>query len=91
MTQLTTPYLACMTLASLLSGVLNTKERFALSVGAPILLNVCTLIPLLVVDRPYAGRLCCNSRGDVAGILQGALLWWGVRVSGSTSGSAFRC
>jgi putative peptidoglycan lipid II flippase len=32
-TQLAMPYLACMTVASLLSGVLNTGGRFALSAG----------------------------------------------------------
>ena len=42
MAQLAMPYLVCMTLASLLSGVLNTLGRFALTAAAPILLNVCT-------------------------------------------------
>ena len=37
LTQLTFPYLACMTLASLLSGVLNTAGRIALSAGVPVL------------------------------------------------------
>ena len=45
--QLTMPYLACMTIASLLSGVLNTSGRFALSAGVPVFLNLCTLAPLL--------------------------------------------
>jgi putative peptidoglycan lipid II flippase len=43
MAQLAMPYLVFMTLASLLSGVLNTLGRFALTAAAPILLNVCTL------------------------------------------------
>jgi putative peptidoglycan lipid II flippase len=79
MTQLTTPYLACMTLASLLSGVLNTKERFALSAGAPMLLNVCTLAPLLVVEDRQTAAYAASAAVTVAGILQGAMLWWGVR------------
>ncbi len=79
MTQLTTPYLACMTLASLLSGVLNTKEKFALSAGAPILLNVTTLLPLLVVQDPTQAAYWASGAVTVAGVLQGALLWWGVK------------
>ncbi len=82
MTQLTTPYLACMTLASLLSGVLNTNEKFALSAGAPILLNVVTLAPLLIVpDRTMAAYWAAASV-TIAGVLQGALLWWGVKRMG---------
>ncbi len=82
MTQLTTPYLACMTLASLLSGVLNTKERFALSAGAPILLNVVTLVPLLVVPDRETAAYWAAASVTIAGILQGGLLWWGVRRMG---------
>ena len=40
LTQITMPYLACMALAALLSGVLNSAGRFALSAGAPTLLNL---------------------------------------------------
>lgn len=79
MTQLTTPYLACMTLASLLSGVLNTKERFALSSAAPILLNVVTLVPLLVVPDRTQAAYVATAAVTAAGVLQAALLWWGVR------------
>jgi putative peptidoglycan lipid II flippase len=79
MTQLTTPYLACMTLASLLSGVLNTKEKFALSSGAPILLNVVTLVPLLLVPDRGQAAYAATAAVTVAGILQAALLWWGVK------------
>jgi putative peptidoglycan lipid II flippase len=79
MTQLATPYLACMTLASLLSGVLNTRERFALSSAAPILLNVVTLAPLLIVPDRTQAAYAATAAVTVAGILQCALLWWGVR------------
>ncbi|HEX5007437.1 MAG TPA: murein biosynthesis integral membrane protein MurJ [Hyphomonadaceae bacterium] len=78
MAQLTMPYLACMTLASLLSGVLNTLGRFALSAGAPVLLNVCTLVPLLLVQDRHAAALWAAAATTLAGILQCALLWWGM-------------
>ena len=78
MTQLTTPYLACMTLASLLSGVLNTKQKFALSSGAPILLNVVTLVPLLTVKDQVEAAYWTSAAVSVAGVMQVAMLWWGV-------------
>lgn len=79
MAQLTMPYLACMTLASLLSGVLNTLGRFALSTGAQMLLNVCTLVPLLLIPDRETAALGAALAVTIAGLLQGALLWWGVR------------
>ena len=78
-TQLTMPYLACMTLASLLSGVLNTSGRFALSAGVPILLNVCTIVPLVLIENREAALVGASIAVTVAGVLQAGLLWWGVR------------
>lgn len=78
MAQLTMPYLAAMTLASLLSGVLNTLGRFALSSGAQLTLNVFTLIPLLLVKDRQQAALWAAAATTLAGVGQGALLWWGV-------------
>lgn len=78
-TQLTMPYLACMTLASLLSGVLNTRGRFALSAGVPVLLNVCTLVPLILLHDKRDALIGASLAVTGAGILQAGLLWWGVR------------
>ncbi|MDO1559053.1 murein biosynthesis integral membrane protein MurJ [Brevundimonas sp. 2R-24] len=82
--QLAMPYLACMTIAALLSGVLNTSGRFALSAGVPILLNLCTLAALLApLFLPGIGAesvlLWTTLAVTVSGILQAGLLWWGVR------------
>ena len=81
--QLTMPYLACMTIASLLSGVLNTGGRFALSAGVPVFLNLCTLVPLIapsVVPMAQPEILMAVSAAvTVSGVIQAALLWWGVR------------
>ena len=81
--QLTMPYLACMTIASLLSGVLNTSGRFALSAGVPIFLNLCTLVPLLApqfmtISQPHI-LYAVSIAVTVSGVLQAGLLWWGVR------------
>jgi putative peptidoglycan lipid II flippase len=82
MAQLAMPYLVCMTLASLLSGVLNTLGRFALTAAAPILLNVCTIIPLFLVhDRHLAAEIAASAV-TISGILQTTLLWWGARKLG---------
>ena len=82
-TQLAMPYLACMTVASLLSGVLNTAGRFALTAGVPVFLNLCTLVPLLapsVVPMSQPDILVAVSAAvTVSGFVQAALLWWGVR------------
>jgi putative peptidoglycan lipid II flippase len=82
MAQLAMPYLACMTLASLLSGVLNTLGRFALSAGAPMLLNFCTLVPLFLVPDGETAAIVTASAVTLSGVLQCALLWWGVRRMG---------
>lgn len=82
MTQLTMPYLACMTLASLLSGVLNTIGRFALSAGVPTLLNLCTITALVFAPNAETAAIWVAFSVTVAGVLQAALLWWGVKRSG---------
>jgi putative peptidoglycan lipid II flippase len=83
-TQLAMPYLACMSLAALLSGVLNTAGRFALSAGVPVLLNLCTLVPLAAPTFGFDWRqetilLAASAAVTVSGVLQAGLLWWGVR------------
>ncbi|MEO0670862.1 MAG: murein biosynthesis integral membrane protein MurJ [Pseudomonadota bacterium] len=40
LTQITVPYLICMSLVALMSGVLNSHGRYAAAAAAPILLNV---------------------------------------------------
>lgn len=87
-TQLAMPYLACMTIASLLSGVLNTAGRFALSAGVPVFLNICTLVPLLAplvtpID-PDLTLLAVSAAITLSGLIQAGLLWWGVRRLGVT-------
>ena len=82
-TQLAMPYLACMTVASLLSGVLNTAGKFALSAAVPVFLNLCTLAPLLAAYVVPASQptvlLWVTAAVTVSGAIQAGLLWWGVR------------
>ena len=82
-TQLAMPYLACMTAASLLSGVLNTGGRFALSAAVPVFLNLCTLaalLPPMFLPIPQETvLLMVTAAVTVSGVIQAGLLWWGVR------------
>ena len=82
MAQLAMPYLVFMTLASLLSGVLNTLGRFALTSAAPIFLNICTIFPLVLIpDRVEAAKWAAMAV-SISGLLQCSLLWWGTRKLG---------
>ena len=66
------PYLVCMSLVALYTGVLNALGRFAIAAFTPSLLNIVLIAVLLAlvatgnVDRGYAG----------------VVLAWGVAVSG---------
>jgi len=82
MAQLAMPYLVFMTLAALLSGVLNTLGRFALTAAAPIMLNICTIIPLVVAPTDQQAAEWAAIAVTVSGFLQCALLWWGARKLG---------
>jgi putative peptidoglycan lipid II flippase len=82
LTQITMPYLFCMTMASLLSGVLNTRGKFALSASVLILYNLCTLAPLLLAPDKMSALYAAGVAVTVSGVLQAGFLWWGVRRSG---------
>lgn len=82
MAQLAMPYLVFMTLASLLSGVLNTLGRFALTAAAPMLLNACTIAPLVIIQDQVQAAQWAAGAVAFSGLLQCALLWWGTRKMG---------
>jgi putative peptidoglycan lipid II flippase len=82
LTQITMPYLACMAVSALLSGVLNTAGRFALSAGAPTLMNLSLLIAALLFDEPRRIAVACSVALTISGVLQAGLLWWGCRNQG---------
>lgn len=78
LTRITMPYLTFMAIAALLSGVLNSAERFILSAGAPTLLNL-SLIPAAFVSPTAEGTaLVAAVAYFIAGLLQAGVLWWGV-------------
>lgn len=83
LTQITMPYLPCMAIVAHLSGVLNARDRFILSAGAPILLNIATLAFILPQTTAVGAAQWGSVGVVVAGVAQAALLVWGVNKSGA--------
>jgi putative peptidoglycan lipid II flippase len=86
MTRIMFPYLLCMSLVAMLSGVLNSMRRYFLAAIVPVLLNV-VLIAVLVwalfqgADQ-YRIGIYLAWGVFVSGLVQLACLIWGVRRTG---------
>ena len=76
----TMPYLLFMSVTALFSGVLNTRDRFAVPAAAPILLNVLMIGALLTTPRLGFDQVQIGFALTVAitlsGLLQAALVVW---------------
>ena len=75
--RLTFPYLLFISLVSLLSGLLNSLERFAAAAAAPIFLNLCLIGALLGFAR--AGETPAHALAwgvAIAGLIQFLWLVW---------------
>ena len=83
LTQISMPYLPCMAITALLSGVLNARGRFILSAGAPTVLNGAMLVAVIPPQGAIEAAYSASWAVLVAGVLQAALLWWGVRKAGA--------
>lgn len=84
LSRITLPYLALISLASLLGGILNSLDRFWVNAAAPILLNVAMIAGLWLfhgADEYETARVQAVSV-TVGGVLQ--LLWliWACRRAG---------
>ncbi|MBF9029089.1 murein biosynthesis integral membrane protein MurJ [Rhodobacterales bacterium HKCCE3408] len=91
-------YILFISLAALLSGVLNSAGRFAAAAAAPVLLNIILVATLLLADRAGAvgfvrgvgaGEAPALPYGEwlvigvvIAGIAQLALVWWAAARAG---------
>jgi putative peptidoglycan lipid II flippase len=75
LTIITFPYLALISLVSLLGGILNSLNRFWVNAAAPILLNICMIIALIFFrgDNPVETAVTQAVAVTVSGALQ--LLW----------------
>jgi len=78
------PYLACMSLVGLMSGILNSLDKFLAYAAAPLLLNICQIAALLY----YADHgiettgLALAIATTISGVLQLLLLLWAARRQG---------
>lgn len=84
LTQITMPYLPCMAVAALLSGVLNARGRFIVSGAYPILLNLIMLAAVIPARGGQVGAAYAASWAVlVAGVAQAGLCWWAARKAGA--------
>jgi len=83
LTQITMPYLPCMAIMALLSGVLNARGRFILSAGAPTAWNAAMLVAVLPQQDPISAAYAASWATLAAGGLQAGLLWWGAWRTGA--------
>ncbi len=78
------PYLACMSMVGLLSGVLNSLDRFMAYAGAPLLLNFCQIAAILLFassEIHVTGEALAWATA-ISGFLQLWLLAWGAKRQG---------
>ncbi|MEJ7926243.1 murein biosynthesis integral membrane protein MurJ [Sphingobium sp. AN641] len=84
LTRITFPYLALISLVSLLGGILNSLDRFWVNAAAPVLLNICMIVAILFFrgDTPVETAHTQAIAVTVSGLLQ--LLWliWACRRAG---------
>jgi putative peptidoglycan lipid II flippase len=86
LTRITFPYLALISIVSLLGGILNSLDRFWVNAAAPVLLNLCMIGAVLFfrgatpVETSYTQAVAVT----VSGVMQ--LLWliWACRRAGVT-------
>jgi putative peptidoglycan lipid II flippase len=83
LTQISMPYLPCMAITALLSGVLNARHRFALSAGVAAVLNIVMLVAVLPQHEPIAAAKAASWGVLVAGIIQATMLFVGARRQGA--------
>ena len=77
------PYILFISLAALLSGVLNATGRFAAAAATPVLLNVVLVAALIWAARSGADIGRALAWGvPVAGVAQLALVWWAAARAG---------
>lgn len=79
-------YIFFISLAALLSGVLNATGRFAAAAAAPVLLNVILIATLMLAETGILEDIVvieAVAGTDLTGLHHGTLLVWGVLVAGA--------
>ncbi|GGZ23532.1 murein biosynthesis integral membrane protein MurJ [Asticcacaulis endophyticus] len=89
LTQITMPYLPCMVIVALLSGVLNARGRFIVSAVAPTVMNLFMLLAVLPFrNNPQDAAVALCWAAATSGVAQAGLLVWGCRKTGAKIGLA---
>jgi len=81
--QMTFPYILFISIAALLSGVLNSLGRFAAAAAAPVLLNIILIVAMWIAyetGRDIGWALVYGV--PIAGVGQMLLLWWAAARAG---------
>ncbi|MEZ5692030.1 MAG: murein biosynthesis integral membrane protein MurJ [Rickettsiales bacterium] len=74
LTRITMPYIICISLVSLLAGILNSGGKFAAAAATPIILNLCLIIiPYVIGDLVPTLAHAFAIAVTIAGVLQ--YLW----------------
>jgi putative peptidoglycan lipid II flippase len=80
MTRFMFPYIGCMSLVALSSGILNTYKRFAIPAATPVLLNVCTIAAAWWLS-PWFGTQGIEPIYAMAiGVMAGGVLQLGLQI-----------
>ena len=83
LSSITFPYLLLMSLAALLGGVLNARDRFAPFAAAPVFFNLCLIMALLFFAKTAQTPGHALAWGVfAAGIVQLAWLFWCIKRAG---------
>jgi len=81
------PYIIFISLAALLSGVLNSAGRFAAAAAAPVLLNILVIAAILLAAwRGWPIGWALIWVVPLAGIAQMAIVWWAAKRAGFAIG-----
>lgn len=83
---ITMPYLLFMSLMALLSGIMNTREKFAIPTLALALLNVFMIAALFIAPRFGLAQdkigFYLSIAVTLSGLAQAGLVWWGCKRTG---------
>ncbi|MEM1273000.1 MAG: murein biosynthesis integral membrane protein MurJ [Pseudomonadota bacterium] len=77
------PYILFISMAAILSGILNATGRFAAAAAAPVLLNIILILALLAAERSGSAHGLWLSWGAaIAGVAQATLVWFAAAKAG---------
>ncbi len=79
-TRIMFPYLMLMSLVGLFSGILNSFDKFVASAGAPLALNICLIVGVLLFAKSDANitGMAAAWAVFIGGVVQLFILLWGV-------------